>query len=668
MNVQSILPPRTSTPFLREYEQAIAYDPRVANQVDTIRDIKGRQLPGWLEYLLYEYGLLELTAFVPNAYTLLSEGRQWQIERDTFAAVARGLGWVGAPATIVEAKTVNFWWNNFQLYLYALPAADYPTLDRIEGIAKLSSPFHSDFRRGVQGYDAPALTADDTKLDGSMLDDDSGVRLRTGGPKWSFGRAYEFDHLLTEAEGVSVGIWLENVTTATYSLTMNPYNPASVEVPRLLTLGVETLTLSGTDLSLGTELAGTGGAGEITFTRASEKWAQTLTGSWTHFLADQLATTDKGTLLEPAADRLCPFEPQSNALAGDVAAAIVNLVNVPDPFGTANAIRVTFDGNAGNVFLVPASGLVDGGVYSTSFFCKLITVTGSVSSTLDDAGFTKFFSQLVLGQWVRVIGPPVTVSNVDGQWLDITLPVAGVSMVVELYGFQIEAGTKVTSPIVGAGDTGHRDADVLTLLLPSGLNSVNFEFDDGSRQPFPRVVGPYLVDPAALERSLVVAVNNLTSGSWTDMTFPWTDAPFSWVSDAGEQRRVYLAGLFSGQPAYIALKNAVGGVIGYRRARAVKQVRKIYEGSFVFGGDTYSSATAGNTLLIEAMTDAGNGVGQDVKGVELVFGATPAPGQKPGALWLPAGGLVGGHSIAPALADVSLRATVREYFKFLLRF
>lgn len=644
MTVQSLLPPRNSTAFMRAMEQAIAYEPRVQEGVDFIRDIKGRQLPGWLPFLLYEYGLIELTNYVPNAYTLLTEGRQWQIERDTFAAVYRGLGWVSAPALIVEAKSSRVWWNNFQLNLESIPASDSPDLERIEKITSLSSPLRSDFRRGVSGYDAPAFEADATRLDSTLLDDDSGVFMRSGGPKWSFGRVFEAAHTLTEAEGTAVGIWLPPVTEADYVADM-------VDIAWTVGAG------SGNALST-----------KITFARASKKWHNTLSGSWVEFAVDDIASTDRGTLIEPAATRLCPFAPQSNALTDDPAAAVVDLVNVSDPFAGNNAIQVTFDGSAGNTFLVPTTGLVDGATYSTSFFCKLISATGITPATADDAGFQKFYSQLVSGQWVRVIGQPFVASEVAGQWLDITLPVSGAVMVLQMYGFQVEPGSKVTSPIGGTGDTGTRAADVLTLLLPSGLNNANFEYSDGSRQAFPRVVGPYAVDPAALNSPLITEINNLSSSTWADMTYSWAEAPFSWVSDAREQRRVFLASAFDGLPAFFALKDEAGTVIGYRRARVVRQVRASAEGAMTFSSNKYVGAVAGNETFIEAMTDAGNGVGRIAKSVSVIFGATLASGIKPGALWVPAGGLIGGSSIALQATDISLRATVRERFKILLRF
>ena len=208
--VATLLPPN-GTPLLRAFEQAAAYEPHVEAGLGLVPGVKGRGLPAFLQFLLWEYGLIELAPHLDNPYVLIEEGRPWQIERDTFAAIARGIGWVGAPGMIVEAPGRRAWWNNFQLYLGALPANDAPMLQRIDRVTRLGKPFRSDFRRGVWNFDAPALEAGWTRLGSSMLADDSGVRVEAGGPKWSFRRDHDNSYLLTESEGVALGNWVEPV-------------------------------------------------------------------------------------------------------------------------------------------------------------------------------------------------------------------------------------------------------------------------------------------------------------------------------------------------------------------------------------------------------------------------------------------------------------------------
>jgi hypothetical protein len=626
---------------MRAFEQAIAYEPRVGSAVAAIRDVKGHRLPAWLQFLLFEYGLIELTPYVTNAYTLLDEGRVWQIERDTFAAVVRGLGWVSAPGSIVEAPARRTWWNSFQVYLDSLPPADVPNLERIEKIVGLSAPFRSDFRRGVNGYDVPALEGDYTRLDASILDRESGVRLNGRGPLWSFGKITELSHELKEAEGLALDNWQPRVAEFAYSVDF-----------KTLTAVIDEDQIDIDDA--------------IDFSRSSKKWHYDLTGNWFEFDVDEIAATNAGAMIEEAADRLCEFKPQINRLE-DADAATVTLVGVDDPFGGDEAIRVLFEGSAGRVFLVAAEGLETGATYSVSFFARLVSSTGLTAGG-GDASLQDFFDQMVAGQWVRIEGQPFTAGEIVGQWLDITLTNPGASMVVDLFGFQIEAGAKITSPIGGDELTGHRAADVLSLILPTGQNNIVANFDDGTSQSYLRVVGPFSIIPEQLNRPLLTQVSNAAATTWASMSFPWTDATFPWASDAKAQRQIALASWFQNRPGYIALRNGSGQVIGYRRTRVVRQVDPDFNGQYVFGGSKYVASPTGRSIFIEAMTDAGNGGGSEAKSVDIVFGGQLAPGVKPGRLWLAPDELTGGVHIAAQTINIPLRATVRERLKLLLRF
>jgi hypothetical protein len=150
---------------------------------------------------------------VPNLYELVAEGIAWQRVRGTHRAVAIALAWLGHTAEIREAHAGRRFWNAFQLYLDRLPEADAPDLERIENVAALSVPLRSKLRRGVHGYDVPAAVADRTRLDGALLDTDSGVALHEGSmaTRWSFGRTYEIEHLYAEMDGLALGNWLAPV-------------------------------------------------------------------------------------------------------------------------------------------------------------------------------------------------------------------------------------------------------------------------------------------------------------------------------------------------------------------------------------------------------------------------------------------------------------------------
>lgn len=166
--------------------------------------------PRFLPFLIYEYGLGELTPYVPNLYDLIAEGIDWQRIRGTPAAVALALSWLDYTAVIEEERSTRRYWNLFQLRLDRVRDAR-ADLDRIEGVAKLSVPLRSVFWRGFHGLDIRPLTFSHSSYSNAHFGEYSGVRLRQGGPLWSFGRKYPFDVSLIEADLVELGVWLEPV-------------------------------------------------------------------------------------------------------------------------------------------------------------------------------------------------------------------------------------------------------------------------------------------------------------------------------------------------------------------------------------------------------------------------------------------------------------------------
>lgn len=194
---------------------ALAPDDAVVSGIAAMRRVKYvSPRPSMLPFLVWEYGLGELTPYVPNLYDLIDQGVRWQRVRGTVSAVAIGLAWIGYTAEIEEAWTGRRWWNSFQLRFPTLPASDTPDLERIEGITSLSVPKRSQLRRGVHQYDVGAVEADHAMLDGSMLNSESGIAVTQAGTIWSFGRVHEFEYLLNEADGTAIGNWVEPPTDA----------------------------------------------------------------------------------------------------------------------------------------------------------------------------------------------------------------------------------------------------------------------------------------------------------------------------------------------------------------------------------------------------------------------------------------------------------------------
>jgi hypothetical protein len=203
----SALLPSNSTPWERAVADAMSTSAQVEAAIRAIRGTKLTSPPAsFLPFLIWEYGLGELTPYVPNLYDIIPQGIAWQRVRGTPQSLVMGLGWLNYEADLYEAPTHRRYWNAIELKLTSLPA--YDDLERIEGVTSLSLRLASFFRRGAHVYDIPALECDTGRLDASMLDFPSGVRLREDGPIWSFGRAFEFDHTFLESEGVALDNWI----------------------------------------------------------------------------------------------------------------------------------------------------------------------------------------------------------------------------------------------------------------------------------------------------------------------------------------------------------------------------------------------------------------------------------------------------------------------------
>src|SRR5690606_6080629 len=126
--MQSLLP-STSGLFERAFEEAWYQRwPMLETGADAIKGAKFNPPPSFLPFLVYEYGLGELTPYVPNLYTLIvgREGVDWQRIRGTPDAVYKGLGWIGYSAVLEDAWHGRVYWNSTQLRFDGLPAQDFP--------------------------------------------------------------------------------------------------------------------------------------------------------------------------------------------------------------------------------------------------------------------------------------------------------------------------------------------------------------------------------------------------------------------------------------------------------------------------------------------------------------------------------------------------------------
>lgn len=221
--------PSNATPFERAFSLAIDAADRVASGVGAVRTAKLVTVPEtFLPFLAYEYGLGEVSAFVPDQRLLIASGIAWQRVRGTPEAIAVGLDWLAYRADLEEAPARRRRWNLFQLALASLPAQEAPDLESIDRIASLSVPVRSRFWRGFAGYDVREAEWSRTAWGRAAWSSSSGVRLSEGGAKWSFGRPHNFPMPLGQDDLEPLGAWQPGAGGAPSAWDATPWNAAGL--------------------------------------------------------------------------------------------------------------------------------------------------------------------------------------------------------------------------------------------------------------------------------------------------------------------------------------------------------------------------------------------------------------------------------------------------------
>jgi hypothetical protein len=205
MSTHSLMPDN-ATPFEEVFSRAIDTYERLDPVISSLHGLKLMNPPAsFLPYLVYEYGLGELSPYVPNLYDLIREGIAWQRVRGTPLAMEKALGWLSYTAVIEEAPVRREYWNAFSLELDRV-RDDEADLLGINGVANLSTPMRSDLWRGFHGYDIRAAEAGFSQAGAVFVGNDSGVRIPGAAAKWSFGRSYEHVHDITPDDLDALGI------------------------------------------------------------------------------------------------------------------------------------------------------------------------------------------------------------------------------------------------------------------------------------------------------------------------------------------------------------------------------------------------------------------------------------------------------------------------------
>lgn len=191
-----LLPPN-STQLERDFSRSISSLVRTAAPVPIIRTAKRINIPGSVvPWLVYEYGLGEVTDFITDLRRVIHEGVDWQRIRGTPAAILIGLSWLDLNDAIVdEQEGGSDKWAQFQIGLVA-PTFGEPILRQIMTVARISAPVRSPLQRIFAVWDHRRFILDWTMLSsGSPLSDHTGERPFGGDPQVSYGdfRKYLLD-------------------------------------------------------------------------------------------------------------------------------------------------------------------------------------------------------------------------------------------------------------------------------------------------------------------------------------------------------------------------------------------------------------------------------------------------------------------------------------------
>lgn len=191
-------------------ERALARTaPRAALDVlaDAPAGLRATRPPGFAPWQAAEWQLAEFAPYFASTGALIADGLPWLRQRGSAASVKRALSWIGYAAVLEQEGP----W----LQIDPGTAQAQPRLTAIRHLVGQSLPAHARFYRMYHGYDLRPVRLDFSRLDQSLLDDDSGVHV--DGVKLSFGTAIACampDETLPAAYGAlrtySTRVWDDN--------------------------------------------------------------------------------------------------------------------------------------------------------------------------------------------------------------------------------------------------------------------------------------------------------------------------------------------------------------------------------------------------------------------------------------------------------------------------
>ena len=181
-----LLPP-SSSPQEQALVDAISF------RVDPgkIRGFKFNPTDSVLSWLIHEYGLGEILAWVPDPRQAIQDGVRFQRIRGTPASLRMALKWMNIENIYIEEEPPGKHFAEFQVGIHDVPNDFF--VDNVVALARLSAPARSRLMRMYNDrYDIRRFMLDSSEF-GSLLSDYSGVKLSSDGPVLSFGRFNPFE-------------------------------------------------------------------------------------------------------------------------------------------------------------------------------------------------------------------------------------------------------------------------------------------------------------------------------------------------------------------------------------------------------------------------------------------------------------------------------------------
>lgn len=182
--------PLNATPQERALEMATRVRGQLHTAVDATLSFKEDPPDSALLWLVWEYGLEELLAYLPGPRAALDSGLLWQRIRGTPESIHVALAWLGLDSTVEEEETGGRHWFEYQLDPGRVPTRE--ELRNLLGLARLSAPVGTRLARVFHGLDNRRFIWDQNRWsDGSLWSNYSGFYDPDSGAYLSFLEAWK---------------------------------------------------------------------------------------------------------------------------------------------------------------------------------------------------------------------------------------------------------------------------------------------------------------------------------------------------------------------------------------------------------------------------------------------------------------------------------------------